>query len=193
MSTPESQEKPEVLSEAVGAPSRDAEPEKVPEVRSPPPARPGRLSGTLAKAQARAIDVSEEELKAYVPDEKDIEMAQAVLGGALNGQTLARALGISAPAVSARLKDPVRCAWLSRELSSQIKNSIGLIQASLLERALNGNVSAARLLLERYDDIGKSQVNKHLHLHGSLGDISNLTDADLERVVQAEIETAGRS
>jgi len=136
----------------------------------------------------RAVRAREDDVRAFVPDDLDVQMVQAMLLGCVSGKAVAESVEVSAPTVSKRLRDPVRAAWISRELTHAVRQTIGLVHASMLARALGGNVPAARLLMERFDKLAATHLHLHAHQPGAI-DVTKLSDADLERLVEAESRT----
>ena len=155
-------------------------PELTPENPTPeraPPARDqGRITTALAKIAERALTASPDELVAYKPRELDLQICEAMLSGCMSFRDIAESIGCSSQLVSRTMRDPLVCGWVSRHLDHQVNQRLGLVGVAMLNRALNGNVPAAKLLLERY---GK-MINRTAVMHMNAGvDYAKLTDDDL--------------
>lgn len=156
----------------------------------PQPTKPTkrRQSAALTEVRKRAISVTAEEIDAYEPTALDMKIAEAVLGGCLYYNEIADQTGESSSAVSAAMRDPTTCAWICREISKLIQTRIGLIDASMMNKAVGGDVRAADLLYKRFD--AYEQVSRHENVgHGlekmTIGELKALVK-EAARVVQAK-------
>lgn len=141
--------------------------------------KPRRMSPTLARFSSRALEVSPEDVQTYTPDEQDTAIAEAMLMGEVSIRAIAHYADISESVVRRILSDPLRCAWVSHTVHSQIQHRLGIVDAAMLQRAVNGDTRAADLLYRRYGQM----VNRQMHLHASM-DFSKLSDKDLDAMVK---------
>lgn len=142
-----------------------------------------RVSALLRRIEERRLRVGEEELRAYRPTERVVEIAEAMVGGALQGQEIAKVLDVHPSQVSRALADPVAAAWISKTLQELVSQRIGQVDAAMFTRAVAGDTRAAKLFFDRYAPM----VQKHQHViaHGEI-DFSQLSDEDLDAMVMAE-------
>ena len=103
-----------------------------------------------------------------------------MLSGAKGFMAIAKETDISQATVQHRLLDPVRCAWISRELRKSVETRLGNVIAAVYTRAVStGDPSAAKMLLELYKQF-ESTPQKHLHVHTNL---TGLTDEQLDKMI----------
>lgn len=149
---------------------------------NPTPERPerardqSRVSLALRKISERALTASQDEISQYQPRELDLQICEAMLTGCMSFREIGEAIDVSAATVSKQMKDPLVCAWVSRHLNNQVATRLGLIDVSMLNRAINGNVAAAKLLFERYGKL----INRNINVNVSGVDFNKMTDDDLD-------------
>jgi hypothetical protein len=100
-------------------------------------------------------------------------------------------VGLSKQAINYRLQNPVRCAWISRQLCRVIPQRLGQIYASLYKKAIRGDVRAANLILERFDPMfrpagGGAYTQINIGAAGPV-DIRKLNDEELGARIQEKL------
>lgn len=139
----------------------------------------------LAKVNERGLKVSAEEAASHPWDHADLLLANAMVNGATSAQDLAQETGLSVSTVRERLLDPIRCAWLSREVREAIGSRIGNVLAALYARVQrNGDPAAAKLLLTQFGELlspVERKVVDHRHLHL---DLTKLTEPELNKLIE---------
>lgn len=131
----------------------------------------GRLAkrDLVTKVKTRSLRVTAEEAELFPFDHKDILIAQAMITGARTPLAIAEETELKPDAVRHRLLDPVRCAWISREISKAVESRLGNVLGAVYARVMrSGDPQAAKLLLAQYgkllSPVDKS-VHEHRHLH----------------------------
>lgn len=138
-----------------------------------------RLSAALMKISERSLSVDPRDVDSYVPREADIQIAEAMLAGAITFSQIAERLQVTSSWVGQHMKDPLVCAWVSRTIHRNIQHRLGQVDAAMLQRAMAGDVRAADLLYKRYGQMTKRSFNVSAQL-----DLSKLPDQDLEALIQ---------
>ena len=156
----------------------------------PPPlptARKGAhpLSPALAKIAQRALHVDLEHLRAYQPREIDMQIAEAMLAGHCSFKAIAEATELSAATIGRTMQDPMVCAWVSRAVHNQIQHRLGLVDASMMQRACAGDVRAARLLYDRYGKMVNRSLNVNVQAGGIAADIHKRSDEELIKLAKS--------
>lgn len=147
-----------------------------------PPRR--KMSTTLTKLAQRALDVDDDEIRAYGPTEMDLQMAEAMLSGCITFTQIAEQMGVDPSTVSRAMRNPVRCGWLSAQLQRIVSKRIGLVDAALMARALSGDVRAIKLFYERH---GELIHRSHVTTSRLDFDPAQLSDADLDIIIASEV------
>ena len=130
--------------------------------------------------QTRALDVAEQDVELFRFDPLDIKLAQAMLSGANTVPDLAAEIGAKPIQVRDRLLDPVRCAWISKQLEKVVGDRLGQVMAAVYNRAVrSGDPQAASLLMKKYNRF-KPQEHHHKHLHM---DLSAYDDEMLDKLI----------
>lgn len=146
---------------------------------------PRKQSLALQRAWARAAAVSEREVAGYRPFKRDLRIAEALLNGAVTCTEIAAKVGIHAEKVRQALRNPVRAAWLSRQLGAHFLHRLCQVDAALFNRALTGDVRALDLYYRRFAVFGAPVVHhEHSHLHV---DVSGLSDEDLDKTISEKL------
>jgi hypothetical protein len=141
---------------------------------------PRRRKTALQKTLTRALTATPSEVALFVPDGIDAALAEAMLAGVSGWADLAQILSLDESEVRARLTNPVRCAWISHQLTRAIEQRLGLVDAAVYAAALaTGDPSRARFLAEKYQKI-RPAVQQHLHAHL---DVSQLTVEQLKTFI----------
>lgn len=139
----------------------------------------------LSRTVERGLTVSAEEAAAFPFDHTDILTASAMLNGATTPAQIADEVGLTPSAVRERLLDPVRCAWLSREVRTAVGVRLGNVLAALYARAIRtGDPRAVQLLLQQYGELlspVERKVVDHRHMHVDLGQLS---EDQLEKLIE---------
>jgi hypothetical protein len=143
-----------------------------------------KLKPALARIAARALDVEEDEIRAYCPTELDLQIAESMVGGVVTYAEIASNVGCDPSHVSRVLQNPVRCGWLSQQLHRIVHKRIGLVDNALLLRALNGDVRAIKLYYERFGEI----THRSVVLTGRLDfNPRDLSQEDLDAIIASEV------
>lgn len=166
----------------------------------PPPVQPekGRrpsdkrqLSVALQRIATRGLQTTEDEIRAYQPTELAVAVAEAMLSGCVTFKAMAKHLSeaydqkIGPDTISKCLRDPTTCAWVSRQVHQAIGLRLGLVDMAMLERAIAGNVAAAKLLYQRYDEIMRGGSNAKVQIN--MFDPTKLTNEQLENLTRAQV------
>lgn len=145
-----------------------------------PPKRK-RISQNLAKTFERALQISPEAVKEYQPTEADLGILESMLSGAVNQVEIVNFTGLSPEVVKGVLRDNFACAWLSFNLHTLIRTRLGLVDAAVMNRALHGDISAAKLLYQRYNEM----IERHVHLTQRMDfDPTHLSDEELQQLLR---------
>lgn len=138
----------------------------------------------MARLAQAALAVSRDDIREYRPGALDVEIAQAMLQGCISVPEIATAAGRTDSTIRHRLKDPIAFAWIADKVSSLIYTRIGQVDAALLAEACRGNVKAMELYYKRFGKLAELKIVAH----GSLGDLSQYSDSDLDRTIAAELK-----
>jgi hypothetical protein len=147
------------------------------------PKRGKTVSPALSKIAERALTATPEQIRAYIPTEMTMQIAEAMLGGEITYGDIARSVGVCSDTIGKAMKDPVACAWISEKVHQAISTRLGLIDAALMNRAVAGDVRAAELIFKRYDKLVSRSMN--LNLSGAVN-FDKMSDDDLARILDAE-------
>lgn len=139
----------------------------------------------LQKVQTRSLRVQPSEADSYAFDHGDILLAEALLAGCRSPTEISEHVGLSTSAVKERLLDPVRCAWLAREIGKAVESRLGNVIGALYARAVRtGDPAAVRLLLQQYGALINPVERKRVeHLHLSV-DLGQMTDEELRAFIK---------
>lgn len=108
---------------------------------------------TLKHYAERTLYVTPDDIRMYNPPEEVIQIAEAMVGGAIQFTEIAERLGWEVAKVRKALESPVAVAWACQESHKAISTRLGLVDAAVFRRALAGDVRAAKLLYERYGEM----------------------------------------
>lgn len=163
-------------------------PSAFPNEKSPRKARKKPVPASLAKMYDRALLATDEEVHRFQPTELIVKISEAYLSGHLSHKEIAEHVGVGAHTVSQVMRDPVTSAWVAKHMHSIVRQRLGLIDAAMFHRALTGDVSAAKLMFERY---GK-MVKRSMHVQvGGATDFSQFETDDLKKIIAAKQAAAG--
>lgn len=149
-----------------------------------------QLSVALQRIASRGLQATEDDLRAYQPTELAVFIAEAMLSGCVTFKAMAKFITdasdhkIDPQTVSRCLREPITCAWISRQVHQAIGHRLGLVDVAMLERAMAGNVAAAKLLYQRYDQITNNGSNANVQIN--MFDPTKLTNEQLERLTRAQ-------
>jgi hypothetical protein len=143
----------------------------------------------IGRINDRALVTSAAEAAAFPYDAVDMMIAQNVLAGINTDLGLSKVIpGVSDVQIRNRLLDPVRCAWLSQQLSAAISQRLGLVLSAVYGRALQtGDPRAAELLLKRYGDMAPVKTEQVHHIV----DYSKLPKDILEKMISEKMRNLG--
>ena len=145
----------------------------------------------IASTQERGLAVTPQEAATFPYDAIDIMIAQNMLAGISTAQGLSEVIpGTKEVTIRHRLLDPVRCAWLSQQLSNAISTRLGQVLTAVYGRAVTtGDPRAAELLLRQYGAlITPTQRHEHLELKA---DLSKLPADILEKMIREKMRDLG--
>jgi hypothetical protein len=141
-----------------------------------------QLPPSLTRMVTNALVVDPAEVERHIPTECEVAIAKAYLSGKTRLADIAKTSKVPIEHVREVLGDPVTCAWICGIVHRNVQHRLGMIDASMLNRAINGDCRAAELLYKRYNQL------KSIHVHGHIVagvDYGKLTDEDLESLVTA--------
>jgi hypothetical protein len=145
----------------------------------------------MQKVQLRGLSVTEREVQEFPFDHCDVLLAEALMAGCSTAADISRETEVQQSLVRERLTDPVRCAWLSRELAKAVEHRLGNVLAAVYARCMrNGDPNAAKLLLNRFGQLMERKQVQHQHLHL---DYTALSNEELEKVIADNERRLGRS
>lgn len=144
--------------------------------------RKRHIAPQLAAAWARAAEVTEQEIASHVPSGIELQIAEALLSGAVSFGEIATHTGHHPGTISATLSDPVTAAWISHHISRHIQHRLGLIDAALYRAAVSGCVAAIRVFYERFDNLAPARTD-HRHTY----DFTKLSSDDLSRLLAVRL------
>lgn len=150
-----------------------------------------RRPSALQKVVGRSMKVTAAEADAFPWDHTDLLLAEALLSpGVITWQDVAAHAEVPVSTVKERLQDPVRAAWMSREISKGIESRLGLALAAVWGRVLRtGDVNGAKLLLAQYGQLVQPVAQtEHRHLHL---DLSALSSDELKAFIAERQKTLG--
>ena len=145
----------------------------------------------MAKVGDRALSVSPQEATAFPFDAVDVLICQNLLAGCSTAKSLSAAIGNTTEiCIRDRLLDPVRCAWISQQLSAAVGSRLGMVLTSVYGRAVTtGDPKAAELLLKRYGEMAPVRtevVNTNVTV-----DLTKLPPEILEKMIAEKMRGLG--
>jgi hypothetical protein len=132
----------------------------------------------------RALIAPEAEVEAYQPTESALDICDAYLSGCRTHDEIATHTGKSRTTITNTMRDPVVCAWISRNLHAAVQQRLGLIDAAMFSTAVAGNVPAAKLCFERYGQIVDRKIVQHVHTDTGIP-FDEMPTEDLEQIVRS--------
>ncbi len=148
--------------------------------------RPRKNQAIRIMAQ-RSLEASDEEIRAFIPDERDVEMAEAMVCGSITFTEIADHIGVDPAIIGRKMKDPVRVAWMSMQVHRAVARRLGILDAALFRRAISGDTAALKLAYERFGEMQKRLHVRHTYEVNAV-DPSRLTDADLDQLIATDAE-----
>jgi hypothetical protein len=110
-----------------------------------------------------------------------VQVAEALLEGAVTYKEIAEHVGCSPQTVGSAMREPVACAWAFKQVHRAISQRLGAIDAAMLKRALTGDVNAAKLLYSRYGQM----VERHQSVNVTLAyDPRKLNNDELDTLIK---------
>lgn len=153
---------------------------------------PPKTVSTLRRTLETALTATPEEIENHLWDAIDIAIAESLLEhGDADVTVLASRVGLTQEQLRHRMRDPVRCGWISRQMYHTIPVRLGHVYAALFRSAVGGNVNSARLLLERFDDFFRPAARAAVHINVGAGgnvDVKNMSDQELGQRIQLLME-----
>lgn len=146
--------------------------------------RKKRSSGKLARLAEAALHVDADSVRSHEPRSIDIDIAQALLQGAVSQVEIAEMIDCGTEKVRKALRNPVAFAWVCQQVSKLIYTRIGLVDAALLRKACSGDPRAIEIYYKRFGKLADIKIVAH----GALGDLSQYSDADLDRTIASELK-----
>lgn len=172
-------------------PEGPATPATLPKVSAPPAV--GRAAGvrtlspTLRRAYLRIQEVSDAEIERYLPLKIDIRVAESILDGCNSPPAIARRIGADEKTVRRVINNPVRMAWISRQLTHHYAARVGLVDQAMFEGAVAGKTDAARLFYARQGLLAGAPASQHAHVHL---EFNQLSDGELRKVIAEKLRRA---
>jgi hypothetical protein len=155
---------------------------------SKPPKKPKRKNKavpvSMRRMFERALVAPEVEVEAYQPTPMALDIADGYLSGARTHAELQEHTGHARATISATMRDPVVCAWISKNLHAAVQQRLGLIDAAMFSTAVAGNVPAAKLCFERYGQIVDRKIVQHVHTDTGIP-FDEMPTEDLEQIVKS--------
>jgi len=143
------------------------------------------LSPALTRIAQRALTCTAEDIRVYAPSELDLQIAEAMLGGAFTFKDVASTIGVAPATVSNALKDPVTCGFISKQVHEMIHLRLGTIDAAMFNRACGGDVRAAQLVFKRYGEMIDLRET-HVITSNTGFDPSKMSDEDLNAILASK-------
>lgn len=148
--------------------------------------RKPQVSQSLVKAWRDALAVTPQDVAAFIPTERELTVAESLLDGQLNMTAIVAASDLTEAQVREVFRNPVAMAWISRQIDQLCQHRLGLVDASMFTRAINGDVTAAKLVYERAGKLQKAgQVNVIAHGNTQIN-LGGLSNDELKRLIDEE-------
>ncbi len=132
----------------------------------------GRPKGSLTKH--RAIFNVQPKMKHLVA-----VWLKAGPGERLTRQSMAEAIGASPTTVGNWFHDPDFCEWFEKETNRHVSLQLTLVWQAMYDKAVGGNVPAAKLFVERFDKDYKPVVKTEADVTHLLPELSELEQDQL--------------
>jgi hypothetical protein len=157
---------------------------------------PGRVKSNkplIRKTMIRALEATPEQLDEYIYDQIDFLCAEAMMNGERTYLNIANAVGMSYEAIKRRMRNPVRCAWISQQMTKIIPQRLGQVYAALYARAIEGDARAATMVLERFDPLFSPKTNAGITVNaGGDVNITKLSDEEISARIQELVTETGQ-
>lgn len=121
-----------------------------------------------------------------MPMPLDLDVAEAFLAGCWTGTDIEQHVNASKDDVWQVLRSPVSMAWISNQLVAHTQRRLGLLSIRMWHRAMDGDVPAAKLVLDRLSPL---QSVAHIVHHAGI-DLGKLTDDELTLVLKEKLHAA---
>jgi len=157
---------------------------KVPGAKPPKKRRQKTVPAGMRRMFERALIAPVEDVEAYQPTPMALDVADAYLSGCRTHAEIEEHTGHARATISKTMRDPVVCAWISKNLHAAVQQRLGLIDAAMFSTAVAGNVPAAKLCFERYGQITKKQEVRHVHT-GTGIPFDEMPTEDLEQIAKS--------
>lgn len=149
-----------------------------------------RGSRTLKRVLSGGYSVTPQQLADYSADTKDVAIVTAMASGAIKPEDIVEHARDEAPMTEAevkkRLVDPVRCAWITTQLTTFIPHILGQFWVSLFFKAQAGDMQAAKLVAQRFDPNFRP-TTRHESMSANV-DLSNMANEDVRRKLLRNIK-----
>lgn len=147
----------------------------------------------LTKAWKDALSVTPHDVAGFIPTERELSVAEALLDGQLTPSAIQAATDLTLAEVKSVFGDPVAMAWISRQIDQLCQHRLGLVDAAMFARAVAGDVTAAKLVYERVGKIRKlGAVNVFSHGNTQIN-LSGLSNDDLKKLIAEDERTLALS
>jgi hypothetical protein len=121
----------------------------------------------------------------FLPTEAHLRVSEAYIWGANSFKDVAEQTGIGAPTVGKICQDPVFCAWMWKNVSRALNQRLGQVLSVVFQRAIGGDMAAAKLILQHW---GK-KISRQVTLSATLPfDPTKLSDEELTKVIETQTE-----
>lgn len=157
---------------------------KFPGSKPPKKRRQKAVPVGMRKMFERALTAPEAEIEAYQPTPRALDICEAYLQGCRTHAEIAEHLEIDRKTVSDTMRCPVTCAWVAKNLHAAVQQRLGLIDAALFSTAVAGSVPAAKLCFERYGQLEKKAVVRHVHTDTGIP-FQDMPTEDLEQIAKS--------
>lgn len=144
------------------------------------------VSRSILNAWKRAATVTDDDVALYKPRGIDAQIADALLAGAHNPKEIGEFCGRSERSIYELMRNPVRTAWISRQVHGRFKSLVGLVDATLVQRAIEGDPKAMALFYQRFDVLTPAP-SSHQHVHF---DLRGMSTDDLRKIVAEKMRRA---
>ena len=131
-------------------------------------------------------DLSKRAIEEYSPPAELQTIAEVMISGETNPQAIAHAAGIGTRRYNTLMADPLNLAWVAGRVEGAIQNLVGLADAAIMRKAMEGDVKAYEAILKRYGLLVKKSVSAS-YSHSTL-DFSDKSNEDLETLVAQKLK-----
>lgn len=143
-----------------------------------------KVSPLLRRLLEAGGAVSGQQLRQYSPTKLDAAVCSAMLEGHTTPGALAKELNLDPLQLRKYLSNPLRAAFIGVSLGNFVKDRLNMVAAAMFAQAMGGDVAAARLLFDKYGAVNNN-ISHVVHHKGA--DLSSMTDAELDIVLQDKL------